>query len=314
MNTTALVVTNTDVAIQPRTSIDTHMYDRYFQYLDVKQKTAQTYARALRQMFKYLAENNIEQPTRDDLIAYREHLRGRVKPATVQAYVTAMRLFFKWAALEGLYPDVAEHLKGAKIERDHKKDYLNSTQTKKILKGIDRSTLKGVRDYAILTTMFTGGLRTIEVSRANIEDLRTLGNDAVLYVQGKGKDEKNEFVKIPAPVEDAIRAYLKARGTTPETAPLFTSTSNNSKGGRLSTRSISGIVKGYLQAAGFDSDRLTAHSLRHTAVTLSLLAGKSLQEVQQFARHANIATTQIYAHNLDRAANQCSAAVAAAIF
>jgi integrase len=67
-------------------------------------------------------------------------------------------------------------------------------------------------------------------------------------------------------------------------------------------------------AAGYDSSRLTAHSLRHTAVTLSLLGGKSLQEVQQFARHTNIATTQIYAHNLDRAKNNCEEVVAKAIF
>lgn len=82
----------------------------------------------------------------------------------------------------------------------------------------------------------------------------------------------------------------------------------------MSTRSISGIIKARLRSAGYDSERLTAHSLRHTAVTLSLLGGNSLQEVQQFARHSNIATTQIYAHNLDRAKNKCENTIANAIF
>ena len=77
---------------------------------------------------------------------------------------------------------------------------------------------------------------------------------------------------------------------------------------------MSGIVKDRLVAAGYDSSRLTAHSLRHTAVTLSLLGGEDLQKVQQFARHSNLATTMIYAHNLDRAKNKCEATIANAIF
>ena len=82
----------------------------------------------------------------------------------------------------------------------------------------------------------------------------------------------------------------------------------------MTTRSISRIIKTRLKGAGYNSDRLTAHSLRHTAVTLSLLSGRSLAEAQQFARHANIATTMIYNHSLDKAKNGCSEAVANLIF
>ena len=70
--------------------------------------------------------------------------------------------------------------------------------------------------------------------------------------------------------------------------------------GRLTTRSISRIVKDNLRKAGIDSDRITAHSLRHTAVTLSLLGGATIQEAQSMARHKNINTTLIYAHNINR--------------
>ena len=82
----------------------------------------------------------------------------------------------------------------------------------------------------------------------------------------------------------------------------------------MTTRAISGIAKAHMVEAGYNSDKLTAHSLRHTAVTLSLLAGKPLEEVQQFARHANMATTMIYNHALDKAKNGCSEAIAKAIF
>lgn len=313
MSTDLTVVSTGTLEAQRRLSAD--LYGRYIAYLDASPKTAETYTKALRQFFGYLSLNGISQPAREDLIAFREDLKASGhKPTTVQNYITAARLFFQWTAQEGLYPNIAEHLKGAKLDREHKKDYLTSAQVKEILSGVDRGDLQGLRDYAILTLMITGGLRTIEVVRADIGDLRTAGDSTVLFVQGKGREEKAEFVKISPQVEKAIRAYLKARGQAGEAEPLFTSLSHNSKGQRLTTRSVSGMVKSRMQAAGYDSARLTAHSLRHTAVTLSLLAGKELAEVQQFARHANISTTMIYNHALDKAKNSCGEAVAAAIF
>ena len=290
------------------------LYNRFIAYLDASPKTIQTYSRAIRQFMRYLNNKGIAQPTREDIINYREELKAEHKPSTVQAYIVAVRLFFQWTGQEGLYPDIAQHIKGAKLTKEHKKDYLTSAQVKAVIENIDRSTAQGRRDYAIFALMVTGGLRDIEVHRANIEDLRALGDTTVLYLQGKGREERAEYIKVPAEVERAIRASLADREDTEGGAPLFISLSNNSKGGRISTRSISGIVKDRMILAGYDSERLTAHSLRHTAVTLSLLGGNSLQEVQQFARHSNIATTQIYAHNLDRAKNKCENTIARAIF
>jgi len=290
------------------------LLSRFIAYLDSSAKTVETYTRALRQLFNYFALNGITQPQREDIIAFRDELKASGhKPTTVQGYITATRLFFSWTAQEGLYPNVAEHIKGAKLDRNHKKDYLTSGQVKDVLAGIDRTTVQGLRDYAMLFLMITGGLRTIEVSRANVEDIRTVGDSTALFVQGKGREEKTEYIKLSAPAEKAIRAYLQARGKTDGAQPLFVSTSHNNSGERLTTRSISGIAKERLQRAGYDSTRLTAHSLRHTAITLSLLAGRELAEVQQFARHANIATTMIYNHALDRAKNGCSEAITQAI-
>lgn len=295
-------------------SITTDLFAKFIDFVDATPKTIQTYTRAIRQFAKWLEAHGITQPTREDVIAYREELKAEHKPSTVQNYITAVRLFFQWAEREGFYSNIADHIKGAKLDKNHKKDYLTSRQVKKVLEQAKGESIEGLRNYAILVLMFTGGLRTIEVSRANIEDLRTAGDNTVLYIQGKGHEEKTDYIKLMPEVEDAIRAYLKARGASDNKEPLFTSLSNNSKGARISTRSVSGIVKEALVNAGFNSDKLTAHSTRHTAVTLALMGGQSLQEVQQFARHTNIATTQIYAHNLDRAKNQCEATIAKAIF
>lgn len=308
------------IAIKENTSLQAgqvvteSLYNSFLSYLDASPKTVQTYSRAIRQFMKYIALHGITQPTREDVVAFREELKAEHKPTTVQNYITAVRLFFQWLEQEKLYPNIAQHIKGAKLTKEHKKDYLTSSQIKSVLGDMERDTVQGRRDYAIISLMVTGGLRDIEVHRANIEDLRTLGDSTVLYLQGKGREERTEYVKVPAPVERAIRASLADRKDAKGSQPLFISLSNNSKGDRISTRSISGIVKSNLVNAGYDSDRLTAHSLRHTAVTLSLLGGQSLEEVQQFARHSNISTTQIYAHNLDKAKNQCSNTIADAIF
>lgn len=312
MNELTTVQQNTATA--ERQTVGAELFNRYIDFLDSSPKTVETYTRALRQLFSYFSLNGITQPTRADILAFRDELKASGhKPTTVQNYITATKIFFSWTEQEGLYPNVADHLKGAKLDREHKKDYLTSRQVKEVLAGVDRSTKQGLRDYAMLFLMVTGGLRTIEVSRANIGDLRTLGDNSVLYVQGKGREEKTDYIKLSAPAEQAIRAYLKARGEKDEEAPLFSSTSNNNRGARLTTRSVSGMVKTRLQQAGYDSEKLTAHSLRHTAVTLSLLAGKDITEVQQFARHANIATTMIYNHALDKAKNGCSEAITQAI-
>lgn len=303
-----------NTAIVAQKTITEDLFNSFIEYLDASPKTVETYTRAVRQFFKYIYENGINQPTREDVIAYREYLKDTHKPTTVQNYIVSVRLFFQWTEQKGLYPNVAEHIKGAKLDKNHKKDYLTSRQVKKVLETAKEESLQGLRDYAILALMFTGGLRTIEVSRANIEDLRTAGDCEVLYLQGKGHEEKTDYIKLIPEVEDAIRAYLKARGSVDPTEPLFTSTSNNSKGERISTRTVSGIVKTALKNAGYDSDKLTAHSTRHTAVTLALMGGQKLEEVQQFARHKNLATTLIYAHNIDRAKNNCEATIAKAIF
>ncbi len=233
--------------------------------------------------------------------------------------LTSVKLFYRFLATEGSCPYIADHIKTPTVLKGYKKDYLTSDQIKSILAKIDRNTLIGKRDYALLLLALTDGLRTIEISRADVSDMRINGNSEVLYVQGKGRLEKDEFVKISPELAEAIREYLTFRDKDnsvekDEGRPLFESCSDRNVGQRITTRSIRWIIKGRMKAAGFDSERLTAHSLRHTAITLSLLAGASLQEVQQFARHSSIDTTQIYAHNLDCLDNPCNEQITAAIF
>ena len=290
------------------------LYNKWLAFIDVKPKSIVTYTRSIKQFAAYLHNNEITRPTREDIIKYRERLKENHKPATVQSYLAAVKLFFKWCEQEKIYENVSKNVKGCKIEEKHKKDYMSAKQVSKILKGIDTTTLAGLRDYALLALMATTGIRTIEAQQANIEDMRTRGEITVLYLHGKGKDEKCDFVKIAEPVETAIRAYLSKRGSVKADEPLFSSYAHRNAGGRMTTRSISRIAKNSLLQAGFNSDRLTAHSFRHTAATLNLLNGATLEETQQLMRHKNINTTMIYVHELERDKNNSESRIASAIF
>lgn len=292
----------------------TELFSRWVSFIDAKPKTVETYTRNIRPFIYYVQDNGISQPTRADIIAFRDSMKESHKPNTVQGYMMAVRQFFRWAEIEGLYPNVADHVKGVKIDSGFKKDYLTSKQVGKLLQTIDRSSLKGLRDYAILSLMVTTGLRTVEVMRANIEDMRTVADFTALYIQGKGHEERTDYVKVEPPVEDAIRAYLKARGKASGQEPLFASIAHKNSGERMTTRSISRIAKENMIEADLQSDRLTAHSLRHTTATLNLLNGGTPEETRQLLRHSNINTTLIYSHALERANNHSEARVAKAIF
>lgn len=311
MNSLTVITGN---AIAGQRTVSAELFSRWTSYLDASPKTVETYSKNIKRFFVYLMENGINQPQREDIVAYRDYLKQDHKPTTVQGYLAAVKLFFQWTAQEGLYPNVAQRVKGAKLDAEHKKDYLTTKQVSKLLGAIDRSTLKGLRDYAMLSVMVTTGLREISIVRANIEDIRTAGDAVALYYQGKGHEEKADYVKLAEPVEEAVRAYLKARGETDSKAPLFSSIANRNNGERMTTRSVSRVAKDRLIAVGLESDRLTGHSLRHTAATLNLLNGGTVEETQQLLGHSNINTTLIYSHALERAKNHSEERIAKAIF
>ena len=128
-----------------------------------------------------------------------------------------------------------------------------------------------------------------------------------------GHSGKDAYVKLSEPVYQAIQAYLSERGKVKPNEPLFVSESHRNAGKRLTTRTVSGVCKQAMKKAGYDSSRLTAHSLRHSAVTLALQAGMSLTDVQQFARHSSINVTMIYNHDLNRLKSMCESAITRAI-
>ena len=273
----------------------------YLAELDASPKTRDTYRKALRQYVAWLDGEGVEldQTTKAHVMAYKRHLQDTRSANTCYSYLVAVRSLYVWLNGRTGYPNVAEGIK-AKRPRQTSKGALSISQARDLITAPAEGE-QGLRDYAMVTLMLRRGLRTIEVSRANVEDMRAEYGVMVLYVQGKKRTAKDDFIVLGDECERAIRAYLKERGSVRPGEPLFAATGNRNRGGRMTTRSISRIAKQAMREQGIDAPHLTAHSLRHTAVTLALVGGATVQEVQAMARHANIDTTLIYAHNLDRA-------------
>lgn len=296
--------------VLPLKGID--VWTAYLTELDSSEKTRASYERALRVFSSWLEAQGLEpfQATRETIINYRDSLKDNHRAATVNAYLTAVRSFYAWTETRRIYPNVAQGIKGERMNSRSPKEALTKEQAERLLQAPEEAQdVARARDYAIINLMTRRGLRTCEVARADVGDIRQVNGKAVLYVQGKGFSSKGDFVVLGEECLEPINAYLMARGKVEDSEPLFTAVGNRNSGGRMSTRSISRIAKQSMSAAGINSPRLTAHSLRHTAVTFALLGGATPQEVQAMARHADISTTMIYAHNLERteAKAECAA-------
>lgn len=321
---TTAMIRNEAGKIQNQILFGGSLIERFIRFAGVSEKSASTYKTALRQLAKYFAANAITAPTREDLEMWRDGLIADEKsPATVQLYLTSCKLFFKWTAQENLYPNIADNMKAkVKINHEHKKDALSAAQAGNLIKNVQcisakkqkRNGLLEKRARAILAVMASCALRCIEVSRLDVADMIHEFGRTYLLVQGKGHSMKDAKVLLPAQVEALIRDYLQARGNVADNQPLFTSTANRNRGSRLSTQTISKMVKAQLRAAGLNTPRLTAHSLRHTAATTMILAGCDLTQVQQVLRHVSIVTTQIYNNAVERMKNTAEQTAANAIF
>ena len=274
------------------------LYSDYLRTLGRKSsRTIDTYRKAIRQFFAFCSVHGIGFPTASDIEDYLNGLKAQGKTAsTISVYLTAVRTFFKWGSRRGILPDVTEGIEAPETDRDtHTKGYLQDSEETELLPLAQDSP----RDFALLFLMLTTGLRTTEIVNANVEDLREVNGETRLYILGKGRTAKTDYVKIGTEALSLLKGILGNRLS----GPLFLSESNRNTTDRLTTRSVSRIVKGYLLRIG-KGDGYTAHSLRHTTAVQILKTGGSIEEVREVLRHRDVRTTEIYSHDLQRERNR----------
>ena len=294
-----------DIAVRNSQDITTvspqrieELVDSFILSQDVKQSSRELYRRTLKQYFNWVDKKgySLSQIARPQLLEYKEELLSSgMSSLTVGSYITSVRRFYTWTEANKFYPNIAKDIKSPKRKQQFRKQPLTTDQATKLLSYYQEGA---VRDYAIVNLLLRTGLRTIETIRANVEDITFKGSSRVLLIQGKGRDEKDNFVILTDKAYQPIERYLSTRRAT-GSEPLFISDSNNNKGERLTTRTISYIAKEGLKAIGLNEKQFTAHSLRHTTAVNILRAGGSLETAQFTLRHTNPATTQIYTSTLN---------------
>ena len=286
--------------------------------------TAKTYRNCTRRLVKYFAANSITAPTTADVDAYINSLRAAKKSdSTLRLYDTVARMFFAYLERQNVYRNIASDAAPLKLRKSstHKKKSLTDTQAKALLVAVKGETLTARRDRAIIALALCTGLRTCEISRANVGDLSDDGcGGYFMYVQGKGRIQKDAAVRVAPAVRKLIDSYVDLRGNVADDEPLFISTSHNVKwtknqyGVRLSEQSIGKMIKAAMKSVGIDDKKITAHSTRHYAATCAIKAGVDIREVSAMLRHTSIIVTAVYLHDLSLETRRAEIAIADALF
>ena len=305
------------------------LLERFFLERELSEKSQDSYRINLKQFWTWLEDSNLEKMflqksiSKIHLLKYKDDLKRKeylkikklpsgaksitkekLSSRTINSYLVALRQFFAFLVSYDKYPsNPLANIKSEKIQEGHSKDDLSAKQVIDILDSVETKTVIEKRDYAIIILKFFCALRDIEVTRSKIEDIKSKKGNYVLHIQGKGRsetDKQTEFVILKEPVYKAILDYLTISGRTLNSKGfLFIGHGNKSKG-ELTTKTIQRIITKPLNKLGYKTESITSHSTRHTAISLAIEAGASLEQAQILARHKDPKTTQIYIHNRNR--------------
>lgn len=283
------------------------LIERFINYIDVSENTLLTYKRSLKQFWLYMVDHNIKNPTREDIIAWKEYLTQNNKPNTTNLYLVSVKNFYKWLEYEEVMKDITKNIKLIKMSKNHLKRGLTKEEIKLVL-----DKCENVREELLVKLMITCALRVNEVVNIRLSDFYEEYGTIMLKVMGKGRDGlKTDIVKIDSRIFELIKKYCKEYNVQDY---LFTSTSNNNNGGKLNNITIRRIITKLFEKANLNTEKLSAHSMRHTSCEISLESGLPIQEVSEMMRHSNISTTMIYTKEIKQRESQFANVLANNLF
>ena len=210
--------------------------------------------------------------------------------STIARRLATLRSFFKFCQREGLVDE--NPAKPLRNPRKHRQlpHFLSTVEIGRLLDAPDLSDQLGIRDRAMLETIYSGGLRVSELVGLNYSDLQL--DEGLIRVRGKGKKER--FSPLGSYAVEALDSWLtrsnQKRRPKPESA-VFT----NRFGNRITTRSVRRMLEKYIKLTGLDQ-RTSPHTLRHSFATHLLDRGADIRSVQELLGHKSLVTTQIYTH------------------
>jgi len=238
------------------------------------------------------------------VLGFRSYLASApLSAASINRHIATLRSVSKLARMLGL---MSWHLEVPGLKGEKRRDTRGPTvdDVRAMLTATSDDTEAETRDYAIVLTFYCLGLRVSELCGLTLQET-DLARGAT-WIKGKGRREK-ELVPLPAPVIEALRKYLRYRGTA--AGPLFQTRGLRGKhrDGQLETRSVLRIVRQLGQRVGL---HVWPHAIRHSSITqaaeLGQRAGLGLDKIRAFSRHRSIVTLMTYVDEHDREQTQRS--------
>ena len=212
-------------------------------------------------------------------------------PTSISRRLASLRSFFKFAQREGLADsNPAKPLRNPRKQRKLP-HFLSSDEIGMLLSAPPKSQPMGLRDSAILETLYSAGLRVSELVGINLNDLDL--EDGLVRVRGKGKKER--LAPLGSYAVKAMENWLRMRAADKSEGGRDGAVFLNKFGKRLTTRSIGRMLEKYLKQTGLDL-RTSPHTLRHSFATHLLNGGADIRSVQELLGHKSLVTTQIYTH------------------
>jgi len=230
----------------------------------------------------------------DDIRAHLAFLNEKqYSKATVARKLATLRSFYKFLVKRNqLSSNPVAVVRTPKQEKKLPR-FLEYEEVKKLLETPPMDNWLGVRDRAILETLYSTGMRVSELVALNMDDIDFLGE--VVHIRGKGKKER--IAPIGSSALQVIQHYMEFRSKRAQSSSNFDPKVLfvNKHGGRLSTRSVRRKMDKYLKMAGLDP-AISPHTLRHSFATHMLNNGADLRSVQELLGHHSLSTTQVYTH------------------
>lgn len=287
-----------------------YFYD-FLDWLEIEKglssKTQENYARFLQKFFDWLKKEKLEkltpkELTQEHITRYRLFLARQylkkdgefLKKATQNYYLIALRSFLSFLAernIESLSPN---KVKLAREKKEKEVRFLTLEEIERLFSVINTEKFEGLRDRAILETLFSTGMRISELIALNRDQLKITPETKELEISILGKGGKRRPVYFSKRAIFWLKKYLEKRKDKEKA--LFVSLKNKERvPKRITARSIQKAIKKYALMAGL-SLSVTPHVLRHSFATDLLSQGVDLRTVQEFLGHKTILATQIYTH------------------
>lgn len=265
--------------------------DKFLSYLDIEKNysphTTLNYSIDLNEFLEFVGENiSVKSITYLHFRRFLAHLRTHNhKPRTLARKLSSLRSFFRFLHREGLIDEnPALLVVTPKLDKPLPK-FLSEKEMEALVEAPPDDTEAGLRDRAIMETLYSTGIRVSELVGMNEESIDPISN--IAKVEGKGKKER--LVPIGDKAIEAIHGYLGMRKK--QARALFL----NKRGTRLTDRSVRNIIKKYILKASLIM-HVSPHMMRHSFATHMLDHGADLRSVQELLGHSNLSTTQIYTH------------------